>query len=332
MTRAPEPHLGLVSSVVGNGTRIRAVLNTLYPRPASETFHEFLVDFMKWTFGKAWWMQQVATPTRSQHVVIRWTKAFAVNSRRPPTESVNTEFGRNFATVASAPTRALLTLSYDLYCLRSKDKLSIAMLERLRDRQRFQSARYEVAVACILLRAGFELKLLDEDAWSEKHCEFVATHRATGQRLAIEAKSRVRPGALHEPGELTYTEDVKGLINLVRRASKQGLPAIPLVVFIDVNLPPTPGTPVHKKQWMRDANAVADQRDRRALQPGGGPTPYSLLIMTNFGFQFGNEDGISAPVELSAILPERPCIQLSTDTVNAIVASAQGYSRIPDDV
>jgi hypothetical protein len=107
---------------------------------------------------------------------------------------------------------------------------------------------------------------------------------------------------------------------------------MPLVVFIDVNLPPTPGTPVHKKQWMRDANAVADQLDRRALQPGGGPTPYSLLIMTNFGFQFGNEDGISAPVELSAILPERPCIQLSTDTVNAIVASAQGYSRIPDDV
>lgn len=333
MTRfSPEPHLGLVASVVGNGKRFRQVSNELYPRPANETFHEFLTNVVKWTFGKEWWLQQVALPTHSQHIIIPWTKVWAANSRRPPLETANTDVGTRFAVRGSAPTKALLALGYDLYCLQAKDKLPVAMVERLRDRRRFQSVRYEIAVAATMLRAGFDLQMLDDDTLKSKHCEFIAIHRVTGLRAAVEAKSRVRPGALHERGQFTYQEDAKGLANLVRRASKQGFPNMPLIIFVDVNLPPTPGVDPHNKRWVRDANAVADEFDRRALQSEGSPAKYSLLMMTNFGFQFGDTDGVAAPVEAGAILPEHPSVQLPANIVGTIVASTGQYGRIPDEV
>ena len=333
MTRvAPDSRHGLVASVVGNGRRFRLVYDRLYPRPVSETFHEFLANFVKWTFGREWWLQQVAVPAHCQHIIIPWTKAWAANSRRQPLETVNTELGTSFTVRGSAPTSALLTLGYDLYCLQARDRLPVTMVERLRDRRKFQSVRYEIAVAATMLRAGFELQMLDDGTSNSKHCEFLATHCVTGLQVAVEAKSRVRSGVLHEPRQFAYAEDAKGLRNLVRKAAKQGLPDMPLVVFVDVNLPPTPTVHPFNKEWVRDANTVADEFERHALQPGGNPTKYSMLVITNFGFQFGDADGVAAPVELARILPERPRVPLPVNIADAIFDCVRRYRHIPDEV
>lgn len=175
----------------------------------------------------------------TEHAVIAWTRAFASVTRRAPIATATTDHGTHFETRGSGPARALLALGYDLYCLQVKDKLPEPLIMRLRDRRQFQSARYEIAIAGIMLRAGFEIRLIDLEAWDKKHCEFEATHRTTGLRVAVEAKSRVRPGALHQPGELAHAEDVSGLFNLVKKAAKQGLEGVALVIFLDVNLPPS---------------------------------------------------------------------------------------------
>ncbi len=55
--------------------------------------------------------------------------------------------------------RALLSLDYDFYSLQhcGAEVLS-KLLNRLRNEQQFQGARYEIAVAALSCRAGFEIK------------------------------------------------------------------------------------------------------------------------------------------------------------------------------
>jgi hypothetical protein len=327
----PEPNLRLIPSVVANGKRFRVLSNEIYLEPVSETFHEFLAKLVKWTFGKDWWLQQAAMPLELRHVVLQWMMAFARNSRRQPLEVETSEFGTSFATVGSGPTKALMTFGYDLYCLRAKNRLLGSMIDRLRERQSFQSARYEIAVANILSRAGFNIQLLDEQRLATKHCEFIATAQNGNFHFGVEAKSRVRPGVLHRQGDFAYTEDSKGLRNLIRTASKQGVADMPFVIFLDVNLPPTSNLNIDSG-WARDVNRIADDMDRRATQPGGKASPYSLLVATNFAYHFGGDEGVAAPLELCAIRPLRASIELPIEVTNEITRATMHYGHVPDDV
>ena len=194
---------------------MRALWNTIHSRPEVETFHEFLVELTKWTFGKTWWSHQLGAKVGSEHVVLRWTKAFAVGRDLAVSDSDEPE---RVVTTASGPMVALLALGYDFYCLQSRNKLPEFLVSRLRDGKQFQSARYEVAVAAIMARAAFEIEFLDDKNVEEKHCEFIATHKGSGFEFGVEAKSRVRPGVLLERGTFAHDEDVKGLVRLLRKA------------------------------------------------------------------------------------------------------------------
>ena len=227
---------------------------------------------------------------------------------------------------------ALLALGYDFYCLQSRNKLPEFLVARLRDGKQFQSARYEVAVAAIMARAGFEIEILDDKNMEEKHCEFIATHKASGFELGVEAKSRVRPGVLLERGEFAHDEDVSGLVRLLRKASKQAVSGLPLLIFLDVNLPLTPEVELGSKPWVKDAMAAADNLDRRSPDPTSGKAKYSLLVFTNFGFHFGAVGGVVAPVELGMVRPPPPRHEIPDAVFNEILLSARGYGRVPEEV
>src|ERR1700722_1670668 len=93
-----------------------------------------------------------------------------------------------------------LHLAYDLYALDHNAELQNKLLARLRNRDQFTGARYEVYVAATFIRAGFDIEFENEDDGSTTHCEFTATHRRTLKRFSVEAKrregSRVRIGTL----------------------------------------------------------------------------------------------------------------------------------------
>jgi hypothetical protein len=60
-------------------------------------------------------------------------------------------------------------------------------VQRLRSYEAFQGARYEIAVAATFVRCGFDIEWVEEKA--KKHCEFNATHKGTGENIAVETKS-----------------------------------------------------------------------------------------------------------------------------------------------
>jgi hypothetical protein len=64
----------------------------------------------------------------------------------------------------------------------------------------FQGARHELFAEATCLRAGFSIEHEDETDGSTRHAEFTATHKATGQTVSVEAKSKHRLGILGFPG------------------------------------------------------------------------------------------------------------------------------------
>ena len=79
-----------------------------------------------------------------------------------------------------------------------------SLIKRLKDFHKFQGARYEILVAAVFTRAGFDIEWIDDTKASGKHPEFIATHKRTGRKIAVEAKSRRRPGIQEKlPGTVT---------------------------------------------------------------------------------------------------------------------------------
>lgn len=320
-----EPYLDLVPSVIWEGKRWRAVFDRLYSRPPEETFHEFLINVVKWTFGKSWWKQQIGMPEKDRNIVVKWTYDFAAITKVPPKEAMRPPY----AAPANGPVWALLSLGYDLFCLQAKNKLPEFIVERLRKNLSFQGARYEVAVAAIMMRSGLDVRFLDETEMSEKHCEFIATHRKQRIQIGVEAKSRKRPGSVHEQGDFSQSEDARGLENLVRQAKKQRPSGLPFLIFVDLNLPASPGLKFKDRPWIRDAKLVIDRLGPASAE---SPDPFSALVLTNFSFHYGLAGEAVPKPEWGLIVPKYPCQPLDQRLINILMETLDRYSFIPDEI
>ncbi len=227
---------------------------------------------------------------------------------------------------------ALMQFGYDLLCLQQKDKLPSALVERLRNHATFQGARYEVAAAAVMMRAGFDIELLDDGAAAAKHCEFIATQRSTGIQIGIEAKSRVRHGVLNTPGVFEYSGDWRGLENLVRKAKKQRPQGIPFFIFVDVNLPLTPQVPLDDKPWVQDLFRML--RGQFGTPTSETPHPFTAIVATNYAQYFATDHAPAPPIEWGACLSPNPKVPLPNQDVclKPILDSLERYGRIPDQI
>jgi hypothetical protein len=127
----------IISSMVFSGRRFRSVWSRLFQFPPEQTFHEFLDYLVIETLGCGWFNKQAACPPPEQHVIVRWKQAHDDLVR---TRSATPDGGW----VQTGPVHAYLTLGYDLYWLQLINKLPKSLQKRLRDREAFQGARYEI--------------------------------------------------------------------------------------------------------------------------------------------------------------------------------------------
>lgn len=321
--------MDLMPSIVWKGHRMRTLWATMHARPKKETFHEFLISVVQWTLGEEWWKHQIRMDEESQHVVVQWRRHYA--------DLVKQAFAGGGATDAkgrrwfrpTGPAWALVSLGYDLYCLQAKDRLPGFLATKLRKNQSFQSARYEVAVAAIMARSGYNIEFLDEVGIKEKHCEFLATHPSSEVQIGVEAKSRVRAGVLHEPGKFQYSKDARGLEKLIRKAVKQKPKDLPFMIFLDLNLPASPGVPLVERGWFKDVNVVLDRLSEGTLS---GRDPYNVVVCTNFAPHLGPVDGAVPPAEWGMVVSERPGTPLEHVLLEPITVTLGRYWQVPDEV
>lgn len=223
--------------------------------------------------------------------------------------------------ILTGPNLFWLLFCYDFFLLIHKKALPNELIQRIKDRQYFQGARYELAVAAIFLRAGFEIQWINKDAAKGKACEFIATHKKTGIKVEVEAKSKKRSGVLHES---IGPDSKQGIPNLLRDAlKKKGTANIPMIIFIDGNLPFTPGSALEKPIFNETKRAIG-------ILPKDKDS-FNLLVITNFPYHYDNFDVIAAPHESLFVFPFNNA-WLDSNLLADLQNSLNTYSKIPEKI
>jgi hypothetical protein len=194
--------------------------------------------------GKNWFDEQLARPVEKQNAIVRGRSALLCLLKKPgdANEALNTGH------TLTGPVKAYLCFAYDLCWLQLVNKLPETLITRLK-RPGYQGARYEVLIAAVFARAGFDIEWIDDKKATDKHPEFIATHKRTGKRVGVETKSRKRPGTYDFRGSVSPETHLKGDVfglyeTAVKQAPQEGMP---FLIFIDANVPATvaPGVPPH---------------------------------------------------------------------------------------
>jgi hypothetical protein len=241
---------------IHQGRRVRAVGGSITFRPPQETNHEFFVHVLantvSATLGDTWKATQDQLAEAERHPLALWVDAWEELRRDHAANATNVrdEGGGRYSASATGDALALLTLAYDVYTLRHAMAIDPGdpLIKRLGRREQFQGARYEITVAAILVRAGYRIAWFTDT--SRKLPELVASRDGSDVEIAVEAKSRTRPGLLGQLGERPSEESVHAdLARLHRAALEKEVDGRPLIIFLDMNLPP--GQDRTFEEWFR---------------------------------------------------------------------------------
>lgn len=326
-------YINYVSPVEFNGRKVWAIGNRLYQdRSPNETFHEFLLHVLYETLGgEEWRASQTALPVSKRHFVMKCFDEYVEWTQAASTQE-NQQTGARWAAQPNGWVLCLISLAWDVATLIHTDTLPDALMDRLRDPYAYQGARHEIAVAAVFARLDCDVRFLDEDEGlrGKKHVEFVATHRPSGQQVAVEAKGRHRPGVLHEIGE-PHTDDPlhgdqRGVRHLFMEALGQIPDDMPSMIFIDINAPLQPEAEGLDKQWIQD---VRRWMDRLPAPTADKPSPCNALYVTNFAPHYqGNE--LAQGGEWAVMKPLYTSNPMSFDLTGMLDHAVPRCLRVPE--
>jgi hypothetical protein len=306
------------------GKNVRAVRNKVHFRPLTETFHEFLVNHLLWTLGQSWFDDEIKKPPQDRHVVLQWRAELYGQMRQAQQEQ--TAAPGPLAFVPTGNVQALIVLADDIYQVEHALKTPKKIIKRLREHKQFQGARYEILAASIFARCGFDIEFIDDK--TKKMPEFFAERKEPSERPAVEAKSRHRPGILHEPGSPPEVMVLKGDIeHLLNEALEQNPGGLPFFVFIDLNLPLTPGIPTEQKPWFKDLKNIFGRIEAQSTMQ---QDDFTGVVFTNFGWHYSRVKGVPGG-EYVIVTSHKPRYPVSPKTWQLLRRALDEYGFIPDE-
>lgn len=293
------------------GHRFIAVGSRLYFHKEWRTFTDFLLFYVKDVMGRDWWEAEVGKKGYERHPILQWYDRFVEASK-----TAKREEGGVVSSVPDGLMMALVLLAYDLYILRDHGKLQDDVVQRIRQRDQFCGARYELFVAATFIRAGFDFAYKDESDTKVKHAEFVATHKESGSIFAVEAKARQR--TVKAPFDVaSIRPGVRQL--LVNAAEKK--PVQLLIVFLELNLPPEPAD--QPPSWVPHVNAVVQD----IAQDNAGKSPFGAVFFTNRPHIYAEQDEPDPSKHYYAVWPANSPVP--EDIINALGEAATQYGNVP---
>ncbi len=323
--------INFVAPVRWQGRKVWAIGSRVYTDgPPLQTFHEFLFSVLQSTLGEEWRAEQAERDDR--HFVLRcFDEYYAWLEERAET---NDPANGIWATVPNGWAQYLRSLAWDVATLTHAcpGELPDDLVDRLRASVAFQSARYEIAVAAIFARLDCEIEFLDADPdlKGQKRAEFIATHRPTGHRIAVEAKSRRRQGVINEPGKHNEDEPLRGDARAVRRlfvkALDKEITDLPFLIFIDINAPVDPTARGFDRGWRK---GIKDWMDRFDPPTPDRPERYNGLYVTNFSPHYDGDD-LASSGEWLCVLPVYVENQLEFDLTGMLSHALDRHDLVPE--
>lgn len=238
-----------------------------------KTFHDFLYAYVMDALGRDWFQSESEKPPSLRHPIFGWHERLMSLSKAHPAAPDAVK-----QIQITGAVNAYLTLAYDLYTLEHNANqahtpgIQGRLLRRLKHPDQFVGARYEIRVAAMFLRAGFDLIWEDETDRSTKHGEFTATYPPTGKSFWVECKMRNQDrGAKSRKGFGKFV----GLVN----DALQKETVSDRLVFVDINTPAKLRVAGSYYDW-RTA-AVHALRLFEGDKSNAG-LPIALVFITNF--------------------------------------------------
>ncbi|MFL6214214.1 MAG: SEC-C domain-containing protein [Blastocatellia bacterium] len=261
----------------------RIVGSRIFQRDRGERLHAFTVHWLYWKFGLEWFKKQDSLPEEDRHIVARWLPLYWKWNNE---NYLSAQVGPNRKADSPGVIREFITLASDVYTLILVEKIPKSLLDRLRDVRQYQGARYEVAVAAALVRAGFTISW-KKGGGGSKIYEFDATHKKSNETIAVEAKSKVRKGAIHEKGEIEPFNDARAdIIRLYNSAVSKRPNDKPFAVFIDINTPHDLTVIGPYETWTKQILSLIE---KESLFKDNESSEHSVLAITNSAWHY---DGI----------------------------------------
>lgn len=260
-----------IISAVQSGIRYVAVGARTFKSKKWLTFTDFLMDYMSDTLGGEWGNAEIAKPKKERHPLINWYQSMCLHQEKHIEKQ-----GTVTSMPANGAMRGYLGLAYDLYLTEHNIELPEKLIARLKNKDQFEGALYEAYVIGRFAKAGFQIEPENEDDPDTSHCEFVATHRITGRKFAVEAKAV----SIHSSraGKSDKSVAIKKKLHdaLKKKAS------YPRIVFVEVSR--FEGEmDARKSPWMKEM--VDDiTAAERILTIAGQPAPSAYLFITNRPF------------------------------------------------
>lgn len=269
-TSQREKQQGLGRPIISasfEGYHFVAVGPGLYYSREWQTFHDFLLDYIKDILGPEWGTVELKKELENRHPILQWYQLVCEYRKANLVTP-----GQVHTAPMTGVVAAYLGLAYNLYLLAHNAKIQRALVNRLKNKDQFRGAYYETFVAAAFIKAGFTLEFEDESDGARSHCEFTATCQKTGAKFSVEAKART-PGKAHvDVGNQLYAALAKEALHT-------------RIVFIDLNVPDdvTESTPVLLE-------ALTGLRSREgSLTVHDDPAPAAYVIVTNHPYQFSLE-------------------------------------------
>jgi len=296
------------------GERFVAVGNTLYSSSAwlspLDFLKSFLVDLLIVEFEE---------PLPDNHPISEWFNGMQRfhKFKNPCMTMVRAQ--------PNGLMKSFLLLANDLYTVRHNLAYHKSIIKRLAPINNFHGARYELFAAATCIRAGFKIEYEDETDPTTTHPEFYAVHKATGQRIAVEAKTRDRPGVLGQPGLRESPEDINiGVSRALKKALRKKV-TDPFIIFIDLNLPV--GMAVYTKP---EVKKQIDRTVEEHNKPLYLPDPYSLILLTDHPYHYDESNNPAPKGGFFYVPSNSPMIKIQhREALDAIISAAEQFWNIP---
>lgn len=305
------------------GDKFVAVGNKLHRSKSWKTFPDFLLDYIKNVLGSDWGNSEIAKPYEERHPILKWHEGLCrfQNQQEKDKDGL-------ISPIPNGITAAYFLLAYDLYILKHHSAFQEKIIKRLKHKDHFQGARYELFVTATCIRAGFDIAYEDETDKTKKHHEFVATHKLTGQKISVEAKSRHRQDVLKFNDQNEPYPLIKVRIGRLLNEAIQKPTNYPYVIFVDLNLPPYPGE-VFDKLWFNEILKTIERIGKKSEEE---PKPYNMILFTNHPHHYGREDKPDPGKDILPVLSLHPKIPAEhPETISGICEAALQYGNIPNE-
>ncbi len=290
------------------------------------SFYDILSNVAIETLGTDWMEEQGKLSVEKRSYLYKTIAFLASNSALEKVVIYNGKKTGKIIQSNAGFSKDFLTLAFDIFCLRNENSLPKEIIDRLKVTEQYQGARYEIAIAAIFVRLGYELEWISDKEMITKHPEFIA--RLDDQEIYIEAKSRHIKGVQNVSGSFDLEKALGGAGSggLLYKALQKNIPENKqFIIFVDMNAVEGNSNP---PRWLESLNkSIKKQHHNTFMKLASSKT---LVLFTNFSYFYQGFDSIKRGSCLVYNGGVKDDLFLKSTYMQNIVRAIKYHGFIPD--